>query len=192
MRNPESVERSMLAAKALFEQPRGELEADYAQHRKPTDPPTYDEYAAKHSPNPAGRGGAILLQKVIDDPTIGRRINNMRWVLLKADHPQFTLLTSDRPFVMTNGMAHENSQIILPVSPYHVFIATNNAKTERCIECVFAREQMIQQVNERVTLQARKFVYGLDDTQLSFVSKRLGQKYTSNPLEELLIGVPKL
>jgi hypothetical protein len=51
---------------------------------------------------------------------------------------------------------------------------------------------MIQQVNERVTLQARKFVYGLDDMQLSFVSKRLGQKYTSNPLEELLIGVPKL
>jgi hypothetical protein len=191
MRNPESVARSMAAAKALYDQSRDELYADYAKHRKPTDPPTYEEYAAIHSPNPAGRGGAILLQKVIDNPDIGNRINNMRWLVLKAHRPLFTLLTSDRPVVMTNGMAYETSQIILPISPLHVFIATNNAKTERYIEGVFARGQMIQQVNARVALRARKYVYGLDDTQLAFVSRRLGKQYVSNPFESAADPIPK-
>jgi hypothetical protein len=54
------MRRSMLAAKALYDQSRADLQADYAKHRNPTDPPTYEEYAALHSPNPAGRGGAIL------------------------------------------------------------------------------------------------------------------------------------
>lgn len=191
MRNPEAVERSMLAAKALYEQSRDELYADYAQHRKADDPPTYEEYAAKHSPNPAGRGGAVLLQQIIDNPTIGKHINNMRWIVLKAHRPKFTLLTSDRPVVMTNGLKYENSQIILPISPWHVFIATNTEKTERFIESVFARGQMIQQVNERVTLQARKYVYALSDAQLTFVSRRLGKQYISNPLENLPLETPK-
>jgi hypothetical protein len=190
MRNPEMVERSMLAAKALYEQSRAELQADYAKHRNPTDPPTYEEYAALHSPNPAGRGGAILLQKVIDNPDLGNRINNMRWTVLKADSPKFTLLTSDRPVLITNGLQHDHSQLILPISPLHVFFATNTADTERYIENVFARGQMIQQVNERVTLQARRYVYGLSDQQLNFVAARLGKKYTATPLEEMTLPTP--
>jgi hypothetical protein len=121
---------------------------------------------------------------------IGKHINNMRWLVLRAHNPRFTLLTSDRPVVMTNGLKYDNSQILLPISPYHVFVATNNLQTERYIESVFARDQMIQQVNERVTLQARKYVYGLSDAQLNFVSARFGQKYTSNPLEELPVNIP--
>ncbi len=191
MRNPEAVERSMAAARALYERARSELEADYAQRRNPDDPPTYGEFAAQYSPNPAGRAGAILLQKVIDNPMIGSLINNMRWLVLKAHSPKFTLLTSDRPVLMTNGLKEENSQIIIPISPWHVFVATNNAKTERYVESVFARGQMIQQVNERVTLQSRKYVYGLDDSQLAFVSKRLGKAYTSNPLESIQIDIPE-
>jgi hypothetical protein len=185
MRNPESVARSMAAAEALYRQSRDELYADYLQHRKMTDPLTYEEYAAQNSPNPAGRGGAILLQKVIDNPEIGKHINNMRWIVLKAHSPKFTLLTSDRPVVMTNGMKD------VPISPWHVFIATDNAKTERFIESVFARGQMIQQVNERLALQARKYVYGMSDAQLTFVSRRLGKEYASNPLESLPLDIPK-
>jgi hypothetical protein len=51
---------------------------------------------------------------------------------------------------------------------------------------------MIQQVNERVTLQARKYVYGLDDAQLRFVSKRLGKQYTSNLVPPRLLRFARL
>jgi hypothetical protein len=61
---------------------------------------------------------------------------------------------------------------------------------ERYIEEIFARGQMIQQVNERVALQARKYVYGLSDAQSSFVAARLGKKYTATPLDELALPIP--
>jgi hypothetical protein len=129
-RNPESVERLKAAGHALFDRALPDIESDYASRKRSTDPPTYAEYASQSSPNPAGRAAAILIQKVIDDPRLGTWINQMRWMVLHDARPKNLLLTSDRPIVMTNGLAHENSQIILPISPRHVFVATNNAKTE--------------------------------------------------------------
>ena len=44
---------------------------------------------------------------------------------------------------------------------------------------------MIEQVNERVTRQSHKYVFGFNDAQLLFVSRRLGMKYTANPIENM-------
>jgi len=183
IRNPESMERHKAAAKALYEKALPDLEADYARRKLPTDPPTYVEYAAQRSDNPAGRAAAMLIQKVIDSPKIGNWIVGMRWMVMHDARPPFLFLTSDRPLVITNGIINPDSQIILPISPRHVFIATNNAQTEKYIQDIMKRQQLIQQVNERVTRQSRKYVYGYDDAQLTFVSKRLGMKYTADPIE---------
>jgi len=191
-RNPESVERHMAAGKALFEKALPDIEADYASRKLPTHPATYEDFAAQHSPNPAGRAGARLLQQVIDSPQIGNWMNQMRWMVLHDARPKHLLLTSDRPVVMTNGISNENSQVILPISPHHVFVATNNAKTENYIRDIMRRRQLIQQINDRVARQSRKFVYGFSDAQLSFVSARLGMKYTADPLENFSLDVPKL
>jgi hypothetical protein len=40
-------------------------------------------------------------------------------------------------------------------------------------------------INDRVASQARKYVYGTNDQQLSFVAKRLGRKYIADPTENL-------
>jgi hypothetical protein len=128
-RNPEEIERLKTAGQTLFDKALPEIEADYAARREPTDPPTYAEYVAIHSPNPRGRAGAILVQGVIDHPMIGTKINNMRWMVLHDARPKNLLLTSDRPVVMTNGLDAGNSQLILPISPKHVFVATNNPRT---------------------------------------------------------------
>jgi hypothetical protein len=190
-RNPESLAKHMAAGQAIYQEALPRLQADYKARKLPTDPPTYEEYAARRSPNPGGRAGAILLQTVIDSPMIGNWINQMRWMVLHDARPPFLLLTSDRPIVMTNGIVHPNSQIILPISPRHVFVATNNVKMENFIRDVMHRRQLIQQINERVTRQSRKFVYGYDDAQLAFLSKRLGMKYTADPLENISLDVPR-
>jgi Protein of unknown function (DUF4238) len=132
-RNPEEIGRLKAAGQALFDKALPEIEADYAARREPTDPPTYAEYVAIHSPNPRGRAGAILVQGVIDHPMIGTKINNMRWMVLQDARPKNLLLTSERPVVMTNGLDADNSQLILPISPKHVFVATNNPRTENYI-----------------------------------------------------------
>jgi hypothetical protein len=51
---------------------------------------------------------------------------------------------------------------------------------------------MIEQVNERVTRQSHKYVYGFSDAQLAFVSARLGMKYTADPVENLNMDVHKI
>lgn len=184
-RNPEEIERLKAAGQALFDKALPEIEADYAARREPTDPPTYAEYVAIHSPNPRGRAGAILVQGVIDHPMIGTKINNMRWMVLHDARPKNLLLTSNRPVVMTNGLDADNSQLILPISPKHVFVATNNPRTENYIRSVMQRKQMIEQINERVARQSQKYVFGFSDAQLLFVSRRLGMKYTANPIENM-------
>jgi hypothetical protein len=137
---------------------------------------------AIHSPNPRGRAAAILVQGVIDHPMIGTKINNMRWMVLHDARPKNLLLTSDRSVVMTNGLNAANSQLFLPISPKHVFVATNNLRTENYIRSIMQRSQMIEQINERVARQSHKYVFGFDDAQLRFVSRRLGMKYTANPI----------
>ena len=183
VRHPKSMERHKAAARALYEKALPEIEADYTRRKHPTDPPTYEEYTAMKGDNPAGRAAAILVQKVIDSELVGNHIIRMRWMVMHDARPPFLFLTSDRPLLVTNGINKHNSQIILPISPRHVFVATNNLETEAYIRDVMRRQQMIQQVNDRVARQARQFVYGYDDAQFSFVSKRIGMKYTADPIE---------
>lgn len=188
-RNPETIERLKDAGHALFDKALPDIEADYANHKLSTDPPTYAEYVAKNFSNPRGRAAATLIQRVIDDPQLGNFINQMRWMVLFNSRPKNLLLTSDRPVVMTNGIAHENAQILIPISPHHAFVATNNVQTENYVRDVWHRRQMIEQVNERVTRQSHKYVYGFSDAQLAFVSARLGMKYTADPVENLKLDL---
>jgi Protein of unknown function (DUF4238) len=192
LRSPESVQRHRETAVALFKEALPRIEQEYARERRPTDPRTYFEYAQLHASNPASRTIALLLQKVIDNEPVGQYINGMRWMVLRDGNPKYPLLTSDRPVIITNGIRHSNGQIILPISPYHAFVATNNVETEDYIKSVWHERQAIPQINHHVACQSRKYVYGSDATQLSFVCKRLGLKHTADPLENLVFDLDKL
>jgi Protein of unknown function (DUF4238) len=190
VRNPESVEKHRAAAESLFKSILPMMEAEYPKYRTARDPETYMEYSRIRSGNLAGRIFSRLLQSVIDSEFSGSRLNSMRWIVLHDPKPKHLLLTSDRPVVMTNGLDKPNGQLIIPISPRQVFVATNNPDTESYIRGVWRNSQLIQQVNERVALQSRKYVYGYSEAQLSFVSSRLGQAWTADPLENLSIDIP--
>jgi len=185
MRNPESVQKHREVASTIFKDALPRIEATYAKERGPDDPLTYAEYAQLHGPNPAGRTIALLMQGLIDNVPVGTSINGMRWTVLVDPNPKHSLLTSDRPLLITNGIKHPSGQVILPISPLHAFVATNNIETENYIRNVWTNRQAIPQINDKVASQSRKYVYAYDDTQLSFVSKRLGLKHTADPLENL-------
>jgi hypothetical protein len=129
------------------------------------------------------RHRALLLQSVINSPLIGTRLVNMRWFVIDFTGARHSLLTSDRPFVMTNGIGHPHSHIAIPISPNHVFLAAATPEEERKLRSIPPKDFMLQ-MNERMALQARKFVYGTDDSHLRFVQKRLGKKAHSYPFEE--------
>jgi hypothetical protein len=185
VRNPEALQRYKDVAAAIFKEILPQIEAAYANDRAPDDPPTYAEYADLHGPNPAARTIVRTIQTLADNQDLGRRLNSMRWTVLFNPEPEFEMLTSDRPMLITNGIGAPKGQLVMPISPFHLFVATNNIETERDVRTVWKTRKAIRQVNDRVASQARKYVYGTDDKQLAFVSKRLGLKYTADPLENL-------
>ena len=62
------------------------------------------------------------------------------------------------------------------------FLAVNDNRVLREIQAMDPGE-LLQTANDRVCLQARKFVYSTDASHLEFVEARLGRKLPSTPLE---------
>lgn len=124
-----------------------------------------------------------LLQMAIDSPSVGSELINMVWGGIHFHRPAFPLLTSDRPTIMTNGIKHEHSHIVLPICPDRVFVAARNMKAVRELDRIFQRPETPAKLNDLVARQARRFVYGTDDRQLRFVTNRLGQQIISSPFD---------
>jgi hypothetical protein len=125
---------------------------------------------------------AMLFQELITSERVGTHLINMRWSVARFANAKHTLLTSDRPFVMTNGLDRTNSHIAVPLSPTHCFIAANSIEEERRLHSMPPKE-FITHVNDRMACQARRFVYGVDDSQFRFVAKRFGRREPSMPGE---------
>ncbi len=180
LRNPEHITR--LAAEVAQFFSTDEAEERYQKIRKPDDPETYTQHLALSDFRPIGRASVIAIQKVIDSPLMGGRLNAMRWSIVSLKNERYPLLTSDRPILMTNGLMKPSDHLAIPIGPRMLFVATNNEETENNIRRADPN-MLIAQVNGRVASQARKYVYGIDDRQLRFVEKRLGRKWPSTPLE---------
>ena len=152
-----------------------EIEPIYDEIRFPSDPPTFEALKASLQHDVEHKTWAVLLQDVIDSPTVGKFLNAMRWSIVTIQNPVHTLLTSDRPIYMTNGLDHPEAQIILPVGPAELFVAVNTAEMEDALRRSDPRALM-RQMNHKVTTQARRYVYDGDDRQLRFVDNRLGHQ----------------
>jgi len=181
IRNPEYVGRVAAEVAGFFDPKSNELNEKYRVIRRPEDPETYDDYMALTG-HPAGRASAIAMQRIIDSPLMGGHLNQMHWSVVSFRNERHALLTSDRPIIMTNGMAKPDNHLAIPIGPRMLFIATNTVEMERTIRNIHPR-QLMEQVNNRVTSQARKYVWGTDDTQLRFVQNRFGRMEPSTPLE---------
>jgi hypothetical protein len=123
---------------------------------------------------------ALLLQELLNSDLVGGRLVNMRWAVVRFDRVRYPLLTSDRPFVMTNGIGHADSHIAVPISPDQCFVAVASMDVERQLKAIPAEKFMLI-LNDKMVRQARKFVYGVDDTQLRFVANRFGKKELAGP-----------
>jgi hypothetical protein len=60
------------------------------------------------------------------------------------------------------------------------FVFTDGLETLKQLQALSA-DEFINRMNHKMACQARKFVYGLDDSHLSFVSERLGRMESASP-----------
>jgi Protein of unknown function (DUF4238) len=110
-----------------------------------------------------------------------RELVAMQWRTKLLTSASRTMLTSDRPVIMTNGFAHHEGHVAIPLSPTTLFVATRNAQTYSKINAM-SDDLTVKAVNSKVCEQAVDYVYGVDDRQLRFVANLLGRRIQSTPL----------
>jgi Protein of unknown function (DUF4238) len=119
----------------------------------------------------------FLLPSLINsEPAIRAITDEMTWFTYHTGDAKHSLLTSDRPVIMTKTLEERNAHLAIPISPTAIFFAVRSKDTMKRIGAMGAHK-LVERVNDGVTLQAIKYVYGVDDSQLRFVAKRLGRKW---------------
>jgi hypothetical protein len=173
-RNPESVyviKRQMLA---VWKAGVDNLQANYDELRRATDPPTFEEFMALTEPEAPQKAALNLLQQIIDNPRVGPTIFSMHWSRVSLAASSFSLLTSDRPLDMPHGLGSKDAYIALPIGPRMLFVAGHDDTWAKRLVSAESTK-VIKSVNQAVVHQARKFVWSLDDRQLRFVQNRMSK-----------------
>jgi len=184
-RTPEGVARTVEMVRKYYENNEltNEMKAVYATTKGKDDPGTAEEFMQLHGARIRESTTVRLLMKIIESEQVREKITGMQWHLGRLEGLRYPLLTSDRPMVMTNGLTAVDSHIIMPLSPKHIFIATNTDEEANKIKALARGPELAKRLNDRMARQARKFVYGLDADQLRFVESRLGEKVACSPFE---------
>ena len=182
-RGPEQLAALKARCRTSIEEQLAGLEHTYVEQRQPSDPETYAEMRAAREHDVEHKAWAMVLESVIDNPRVGTFINAMHWSIVTVGNPEQSMLTSDRPLHMTNGLDHPEAYIILPVGPAEIFIAVNTpemvsriSETKPC--------GLVREINAKIVGQAVRYVYDTDDAQLRFVENRLLRKPATPRLPE--------
>jgi uncharacterized protein DUF4238 len=174
-RNPEKVAWITEAVEAHYVDRLTRLESQYENIRTPNGPPTFAEYKARVVPKTRETLKAKLLETLADSPNVGAAINGMLWGVATLTDLQPQFLTSDRPVVMTKGIAFPTSYIILPLNPRSAFFATNTSPMLIQLQNALRDGDLMRHINDTVASQAQKLVYFTDDSLEDFIEARLGK-----------------
>jgi hypothetical protein len=172
-RNPEAVATIKGHILDMWTEGIKALQADYATRRRTGDPETFEEFLAKHEPNAAQIGAANFLAEVIDNDRIGQTVFEMQWSSIDLSKSTHQLLTSDRPIDMPLGLADPKAYIAFAVSPRILFVAAHNLDMASALRAAKPTD-VVRKHNQRIIEQARKFVWGSTDSQLTFIQKNFG------------------
>ena len=98
--------------------------ANYATLRRPADPEAYEDYPLKTAEEYVVQATVLTLQTMMDSKQLGEQLNRMAWVVAPL-RSSYSLLTSDRPLVMTNGIKGPGKHFGMPIGPRLLFIAAD-------------------------------------------------------------------
>ncbi|MFF0919433.1 hypothetical protein ACFYE8_07000 [Rhizobium leguminosarum] len=99
---------------------------------------------------------------------------NAQWWVFKS-HVRRPIMTSDHPFVMTNGLLRPDGHFAIPIGPRHLFIAFMKKEFGESFRRMPAGK-IVRLTNEAVIGQGRKYVYGLDSSDIAEVRRLMGKR----------------
>lgn len=164
-------ERVASARKFLEDFWRADFErhkAEYDAQKGPEDPEFSD-----YIPEAVNRETLQFIMTQIDDRRIGTLLGRMRWRTIDVEATGRRLFTSDRPVIMSNGLAYESSHMLLPISPTRFFVATHTPAMENHLANVIPRRELVKICNRHIIRRAQKYAWNTNDTEIDFVRKHL-------------------
>lgn len=114
------------------------------------------------------------LMSLVDSQMVGPAVFNMRWATRRLPRSERDLLLGDHPLVRSNGIAHPEGHIALPLGPRLLFLATNTLETQRQI-LGQSDERIVRDCNRETLRHAKRFVYSTDERQVRFIDNRLSR-----------------
>ena len=179
-RNPEVVHTLKREMIDIWKAAVDNLNNDYDKCRGAMDPPTFETFMARTERESPNKAALKRLYNMIDNPRIGSAIFKMHWSRVPLAASNISLLTSDRPLDWPDGLASIEAYIALPIGPKTLFVAGRDDRWAKRIAAADPTE-MVKAVNQAIVHRARRFVWGLDNSQLRFVQNRMS-KVPDRPL----------
>lgn len=138
-------------------------------------PATPEQYFQESDPEELSVARMQLMLRMIQSRSLGEGLAKMVWGVHTLQQPRYGFLTGDDPVITSNGLNADDSFVILPISPKHIFIAAGTqramwsytSQTDRAIEGA---------INDATVVQAETLVIGRNGLQAAFVAKRLGKR----------------
>lgn len=94
----------------------GCLKDDYANHRKPHEPPTFEEFRAALDQPGMTELAALCLRHQVGNNVIRDQILTMDWQVVTVPTTSDPILTSDVPIIINSGLKKDDGCLILPLS----------------------------------------------------------------------------
>lgn len=151
---------------------------NYEQHRRAHEPATLEEFMAALNQPGLSELGAASIRHVIFNEDVRRKLSNMEWQVVTVTN-SVPILTSDVPLIRYRGLADDDSLVLLPLSSDEFLTIFNRGAIDmvRSIEANIRTGVFVEAINKYVVQHKIDYVYGVDDSQLEFVSRHWDAAY---------------
>lgn len=120
---------------------------------------TLYEWASKHAPARVANSGLKVLVDLIQSEKAIDRIIHLRWLVKDVSTGPRRLLLGDNPFERVGDLYKSRTAISIPLSPTHLFIASDAPDILDHFARMPARD-VVKANNQSSLINAKRFVYG--------------------------------
>lgn len=173
-RNPEEVGKFKREHRQNLLTPDADFQRQYAEKRRYSDPELFEDWMLLNDPTFFERESVLTMTRLMEHQNVLRLIRMMEWRVIDTSRMSRRLLTSDRPVMMSNGLAHYHGHYAIPLSPTKLFIGFRFRDFADEF-CATPLGHIIRAVNHAAIGQAQKYVYGVDASLASEVRKQMGK-----------------
>lgn len=193
-RTPSNLGTAKAAVAAMWADGRDERELRYQEIRKDVGyneaPETLEQYISENDPHLVEKIALDIAARGMQSPTVGVILNNLSWVVVGPAATSPSLLTSDEPIRMTEGIGQPEGYLTMPLSPERLFVATHERSfLEKLLQ--HGPTELFIQSNLHVVEQARSQVIAINLDHQAFVVERFGRGQRPNLVSLIAEAVEK-